>query len=470
MNGQDETRTHAALPARAEEPILRAVASLRRAKTAQMLIAHTLWAACIVACLAAPLVVAGLWGWRSVAVLAVMAVAVAVGMTLRASRRLNRVQMAKDADDYLGVKDTLASALDFLRGKQQDWMRLETIAAGAELAPKVRPFAVYRPSLPRGLAVMLIALVGLDIAAYAGAQKVKVYLAEAARSEASPSARGPRAPEGTQAKKMDDAPAIRPEHLIERIEVVAAAEDSASGNPAPTNESAGGEQGKGADGTSGAADAKPPGDGRVAKDKFADFVTRIDPEAVKDLELQKTQGGKGADEPPVLKLDSAQIEEMLKAIKAQKEERKKDEAAAAQVGVGIQAKAPPGSKTTSGSPGAGGGGEQGGGQAAMRTEDTRVQPRRVVVQLVDLPIPVERIKGADPQNPKDEDKSGRVGDAAMLISRKGAQAEQALEPGQLAPAAAAAEPADAPTGWIPFGMKDYVRRYFEVLQPKETRR
>ena len=389
---------------------------------------HAVAAACGAACCGIVLAATGLLSPAAIVVVAMLAAVACVALVLRASRRLGERQLAKDADDFLDARDTLASAVDFLRTGREDWMCQETIAAAAELSPKVRPLAVYRPALPKGLAILLAVLVALNFAVDTARRKAEIYLAGRAPAEQAAKPAAEPAGRETAAEKVADAEPPQRQEVVRRIEVALPAEEPKAGETA-VKETSASESGKTDESSTGDA-AMPRGDGRIAQDKFADKVTKINPELAGDMDLKKSAGGKG-DEPPALKLDSAQIEEMLKGIKQQKEERKKDEAAAAQVGVGIQAKAPQGSKLSAGSPGGGGGGEEGGGQSGMKTEDTRVQPRRVPVRLVELQIPIEKIQGADAQNPKDEDTSGRVGDAGMLLSRRGAQAEEPFHGGQL---------------------------------------
>ena len=477
MNRQDKTSAKASHPApqgrRATaggETIFRAVVELKRARLVRIVIAKALAAAIPAGFLTVGLIIAGRFTLTWISAVSVLWAGAVIVLARRAAAKLTTTALAKDADDHLGSKDTLTSALDFIRNNRSEWMCRATIAAGARVAGRVAAFAVYRPGAPRRLAILCAAMVGMNVVAYAAARAVRSHIASsAARSEqlATTDNRGIGTDRGDDGNSFH---AKTARQAVQKIELKIPTKDPGRSSEGPAVKSTtGSDLGESSPQTPEEANVpKGPQDGRVLKDDFADAVTKINSDLVKDLKLKDSTAKQGSDM-PVLKLDAATIEQMLKGLKEQKEERKKEETAA-QVAVGIQAKAPPGSKTTSGSPGGGG---EGGSEGTSKTEDTRVEPRRIRVGYVDFPIPIEGVKGSDPEGEKsDKDKkdNDRVGDLGMLLSRRGAQVEGAYQDSRLPDVPSATSSRGAEAGWIPFGMKDYIQRYFELLEPKETRK
>ena len=102
----------------------------------------------------------------------------------------------------------------------------------------------------------------------------------------------------------------------------------------------------------------------------------------------------------------------------------------------------------------------------MKTEDTRVEARRLTgIKLVDFPLPEQGGKSSGTDD-KDAAKTGRVGSGGMQLSYrigKDMQLENQYKDVTLGNTAGTGQAADAAIGWIPFGMKDHVQQYFDVL-------
>jgi len=479
MNRQDKTSAKARLPAPPQgrrsgagggKTIFRAVAALKRAGLVRILIAKALAAAIPAGFLTVGLIIAGRFTLAWIGAVAVLWAGAVIVLARRAAATLTATALAKAADDHMGSKDTLTSALDFIRNGRGEWMCRATVAAGVRVAGRVAAFAVYRPRAPRRLAILCAATVAMNVAAYSAARAVRAHIASPAAMSERLAAGNSRGVGMDQRGGGNNFYAKTPRQAVQKIEIKIPTKNTRSSSEAPAvKDASGGDSGDSSPQKSGEANVpKGPQDGRVLKDDFADAVTKINPDAIKNLKLKDSTAKQGSDM-PVLKLDAATIEQMLKGLQKQKEERKKEETAA-QVAVGIQAQAPPGSKTTSGSPGGGG---EGGSEGASKTEDTRVEPRRIRVGYVDFPIPIEGVKGSGPEGEKgDKDKkdTDRVGDLGMLLSRRGAQVEGAYQDSRLPDVPSATISRGAEAGWIPFGMKDYIQRYFELLEPKETRK
>ena len=154
-----------------------AIAALRKARMACMAVEKLFQAALPAAGAALMLSILGLWSIWSMAGVLVLWLVVAAAMTLMARSHLSAVALVKDADDYLGTHDTMASALDFLNHNRREWMCLETVGIAAGLAPKVKAHAVYRPQVPRNLGLILAGAAVLNVAAYFGAGAVRSGLA-----------------------------------------------------------------------------------------------------------------------------------------------------------------------------------------------------------------------------------------------------------------------------------------------------
>lgn len=395
-----------------------------------------------------------------------------VVVTSRIARSAPPLGLAKEADDRLGLKDSLSSAVDFMEGRQDDWMARETVQRGAALAEKVDPRKIFRLEVPKKLGLVCVLLLVLNLAVF-GLRSVggeSGIFGIGGKDKEEEQADPEEELDGSSDKEKGREKGKKKEKAIKRIKIKPLDDKKDASKEKVAQEKKMSPEiakllsdPKALDELIQTAKKKDKHKRMDVDKEFGETkVTKINSDVTKDMELKKTDT-KSQSDAPTINLDSATIEQMLKAIKEQKEEHK-EKGDTLQVQVGIQAQAPPGSKTTTGSPGGGG---EGGGDDASKTEDTRVKPRRIRVDYEDFRI-ISGGRGANPNAEKGKSNEGALGDIGMLLSRKAVEVTQKYADGGFGePPKVNLE--EAQTDRIPFGMKNAIQRYFELIAPKDTR-